>query len=217
MASWKLKFKNAGTAIKRGGQLGIETAIKMCPMTVAPYFGYKYLRYGKQGVYEGADIIHQITDTHADIMEGFVHNFHEEPLREQEDSYIAFINELGGYTEGTDYYQVYMDRNEARELCFRIYSHTLTKADSDTLEAIEIGAFKDVRKNVLDTIDTAKGKLPDITLPKIPDIGFDKIKLPSLGIAKYIFLLIVVIIGLIALGYSGVGKIMEREHGKQRE
>lgn len=62
--------------------------------------------------------------------------------------------------------------------------------------------------------------LPDLKFPeiKLPDWKFPEWKLPKidLGITKYIFLFILIIAGLIALGYSGVGKIAEREHEKRR-
>ena len=177
MANWSLAFKNAGTQIKRGGQFGIETGLKMCPMTVVPYFGYKLLRYGRRGVLEGADIVYQITDTQADIMEGKIENFHTEPLPEQAEGYTALFWELGGYTESVDYYVPYMSRDNAKKIVQRMITKTLTSEDSNLLRRIEKGAVINTRKTVKDIIEDKLPSLPDIpsipslpSLPSLPDI-----------------------------------------------
>lgn len=53
-------------------------------------------------------------------------------------------------------------------------------------------------------------------LPEVPKITIPKVELPELGIAKYIFLFILGIIALLALGYSGIGGIAQREHERRR-
>ena len=231
MTSWRLKIKNTADTIKRGGTFAVESGLKMCPMTIVPYFGYKLARYRKQGVIDGFNPVYQVTDTYADIIDNTIDNFHEEPKNILDEAYYTEIMEVreekfSPYTECVSTFQPYFNtRDEAKPICQRIVMKKLTAADLAWLKGVEKDTIDKVRRYspevFADAVDKVGGMIPD--LPSLPKIGLPsipkipEIKLPSLGIAKYIFLFILVIVALIALGYSGAGSIMEREHGKRRE
>ena len=220
MVNWSLKAKNSVTYLKEGSLFAAETGLKMCPMTLVPYIGYKLARYGKGGLVKGLDPVFQVTDTVADIAEGKIDNFHTEPLGEQTCAYAAMVSELGGYTECADFYEPFMPRTEAKTLCRSIMTGTITPADSALLKRIEKGSVAHIRTTLKDIVED---RVPDWKAPSLPDLPDWKVpslpdwKAPSFGIGKYIFLLILLIVGLIALGYSGMGGILQSEHTKHRK
>lgn len=74
-------------------------------------------------------------------------------------------------------------------------------------------SVKTITEKTIIVIEKIPAKLPEI---KLPEIKLPGLKLPEFGIGKYIFLLIIIIFGLFALGYSGLGGIAQREHGRRR-
>lgn len=232
MSSWSLKIKDTADIIKEGSLFAIESGLKMCPMTILPYLSYKYARYGKQGVIDGFDPVYQVTDTYADMVDATIDNFHEEPKHEIDDAYYTEIMEvreekLSPYTECVNTFQPYFNtRDEAKPICQRIMTKDLTQADLDWLKATEKGTIDKVRKYtpevIGDAVSATGGMISLPSLPSFPSLpSLPEIKLPTVGdffstSTKIIGAIILLIIILIALGYSGVGSIMEREHGRKR-
>lgn len=93
---------------------------------------------------------------------------------------------------------------------YYLWTAALFEKESEKIADIPIINIPDM-PNMPDMPSIPDWNLPDWNLPEFP-----KLPTPDFGIAKYIVLLVILIIGLIALGYSGIGDILKTEHGRKR-
>lgn len=144
-----------------------------------------------------------------------------EASREFEDKFVLCSDPQGIYkVDGTwrnvckdwrGYYYVanYKRWNVSTQMMKHLIESALPSRDDIT------GKIRDTEKAIFYDEEEGKWKGSDLKLPGVPQLP-SLPSLPDMGGAKLITLFIILIVGMIALGYSGIGGIMSREHKRKR-
>jgi len=137
-----------------------------------------------------------------------------------------FIREMG-YSGCVDKYNEFMERDDAKLLCQRIIAKSTTEEDEKWLIVDLTRLREHIKEHPVDYYGTPVG---DIFQKPAPEIlketvvekttiikeAIGDFKMPDFSWLKWALIPLLIILLLLALGYSGIGGIVKREHARRR-